>query len=74
MIYHITPRNPYAEGNPDFWAEQPAIQHPQAEIEIVCWDSTSTLFFSKNEELGNLFHEYFVDSIDLVQHNKKYFS
>ncbi len=63
---------PYADGNPNFWIEYPKIQHPLAEIEIVCWDSTSTLFFCIDEELGNMFKEHFLDSIDLATYNKKY--
>lgn len=63
---------PYADGNPNFWIAEPAIQHPLAEIEIVCWDSSLTLFLSKNEELSKYFREYFKESTDLKIFNKKY--
>jgi hypothetical protein len=38
---------PYADGNPGFWVENPKIQHPLAKVEIVCFDSSLTLYFQK---------------------------
>ena len=35
---------PYANGNEELWVPSPNIQHPQATLEIVCWDSYVTLF------------------------------
>ncbi|NEW06854.1 hypothetical protein GK047_12645 [Paenibacillus sp. SYP-B3998] len=64
---------PYADGNPKFWIADPTIQHPMADIEVVCWDSTLTLLFSKDEVIGKNFQEYFKDSIDLKDYNKKFF-
>ncbi|MED3068331.1 hypothetical protein P4310_22890 [Bacillus thuringiensis] len=50
---------PYANGNEELWVPSPKIQHPQATIEIVCWDSYVTLFFSKDEDIDDKFQEYF---------------
>lgn len=60
---------PYADGNPDFWNNPAGIQHPLAEIEIVAWDSSCTLFMSKNEELAEAFMEAFPMSEDLERYN-----
>ena len=62
---------PYADGNPDLWGAQPRIQHPLAEIEIVCWDSTATLFFSEDEELAERFRQHFTDCEDLAGCNTR---
>jgi len=62
---------PYADGNPNFWIPEPQIQHPLAEIEIVCWDSTSTLFLSKDNEIGQKFKNYFTDAMDLKEYNQQ---
>ena len=42
---------PQAEGNTGIWQEPISIQHPFAEIEIVAWDSSKTIFISKNDEI-----------------------
>jgi hypothetical protein len=39
---------PYADGYPGFWKTDLSIQHPLAKVEIVAWDSSSTLFITKN--------------------------
>ncbi|MCP1182902.1 hypothetical protein [Paenibacillus sp. 1781tsa1] len=63
---------PYADGNPNFWVSEPKIQHPLADIEVVCWDSTLTLFLTEDDGLGNKFKEYFKDLIDLKTYNKRF--
>ncbi|PEA04796.1 hypothetical protein [Bacillus cereus] len=50
---------PYANGNEGLWVTSPNIQHPQAKLEIVCWDSYVTLFFSKDEDIDDKFQDYF---------------
>ncbi|AGE76832.1 TPA: hypothetical protein ACR3Z0_000421 [Bacillus thuringiensis] len=50
---------PYANGNEGLWVPSPNIQHPQAKLEIVCWDSYVTLFFSKDEDIDDKFQDYF---------------
>jgi hypothetical protein len=61
---------PYADGNPGFWVEEPRIQHPLAEVEIVCWDSTSTLLLCRDRSIGECFRRYFPEAVDLPEHNK----
>lgn len=62
---------PYADGNPGFWIDEPQIQHPQAEVEIVCWDSTLMLLLSKDDDLTYKFREIFTDARDLASENKR---
>ncbi|MFK7784319.1 MAG: hypothetical protein AB8B56_04335 [Crocinitomicaceae bacterium] len=44
---------PYADGNPDFWHGIPKKQLADSLFEIVCWDSSATLFIDLPEVLGN---------------------
>ena len=50
---------PYADCNPGFWVPNPKIQHPEAQIEIVCWDSTLTLFLARDDYHSKKFMSYF---------------
>lgn len=34
-----------------FWRNPITIQHPLAEVEIIAWDRTCTLFISKNDAI-----------------------
>lgn len=61
---------PYADGYRGFWDENISIQHPLATIELVAWDSSCTLFISKEEMLVNKFRSAFPLSVDLEMHNK----
>lgn len=63
---------PYADMYGGFWKTPISIQHPLATIEIVPWDSTSTLFFSKQKDLVDDFLNFFSLSQDLSIYNKKY--
>ncbi len=56
---------PYADGNRSLWTDPSAIQHPQAVIEIVCWDSTLMLFLSKDPDLSRNFQTAFPEAMDL---------
>lgn len=56
---------PYADGNPAFWRGTPAPQHPNAQFEIVCWDSSATLLIGIPDEMANLFRLAFPDAQDL---------
>jgi hypothetical protein len=62
---------PYAEGNSRLWVKEPKIQHPKAEIEIVCWDSTLSLFLTRDGDLANKFKSYFVEAQELKEYNSK---
>lgn len=61
---------PYADGNPGFWEAHPQIQHPLSEIEIVCWDSTSTLILTRDSSISVSFRRYFPKAVDLDQYNQ----
>lgn len=61
---------PYADGNAGFWVDEPRIQHPLAEVEIVCWDSTSTLLLCRDRSIGESFRQYFPMAVDLAEYNK----
>uniref|UniRef100_UPI0026E2988B hypothetical protein n=1 Tax=Enterocloster clostridioformis TaxID=1531 RepID=UPI0026E2988B len=58
--------HPYADGYRGFWENPLSIQHPLASVEIVAWDSSLTLCFSRNEELVRDFLNFFPLSEDLA--------
>ena len=66
---------PFADGYEGFWTDNVGIQHPLADIEIVAWDSSLTLFISKNEYLVQKFMEFFPFAKDLsvqnIRHNSQ---
>ena len=69
---HNLIEHPYADGNPDFWVPGGVnLQHPQAELEIVCWDCTSTLLISKDQSIVNDFKNFFIDAKDLDEYNSE---
>ena len=49
----FTSEKPYADGNPEFWKGVPEKQLKDSLFEIVCWDSSATLFIGLPEELGS---------------------
>lgn len=61
---------PYADGNPNFWKGTPKPQAAGAEIEIVCWDSTCTLFINVNENVAAKLKELYPDIRDLDKDNE----
>ncbi|QDT74474.1 hypothetical protein [Lacipirellula limnantheis] len=63
---------PYADGNPQFWVANPTIQHPQAEIEIVCFDTALVLLLCRDEALEWTFREHFPEAVDLVEYNRRH--
>lgn len=62
---------PYADGYKGFWKNPLSLQHPLASVEIVAWDSSLTLCFSKNEDLVKDFLNYFPLSEDLAIYNRR---
>jgi hypothetical protein len=62
---------PFADGYEGFWVDDVEVQHPIADIEIVAWDSSLTLFISKRDDLMNRFRTYFPLSEDLSAQNKR---
>jgi hypothetical protein len=63
---------PYADGNAGLWVDEPRIQHPQGEVEIVCWDSTCTLLLCRDPAIGESFRQFFPESVDLSEYNKRH--
>lgn len=61
---------PDADGYPGFWKNPLSIQHPLATVEIVPWDSSLVLIFSKNKEIVDNFRKAFPKSQDLSEHNE----
>ena len=62
---------PYADGNGVIW-EEGNIQHPNAEIEIVCYDSSYTIVKFTDNLLSNKFKAYFDEAIDLKKFTSKW--
>jgi hypothetical protein len=62
---------PYADGYEGFWIDNVSIQHPLADIEIVAWDSSLTIFISKEEKLVQKFMNGFPLSKDLSAENAR---
>lgn len=50
---------------PMFDEKSLSIQHPQAQVEIICFDSTFTLLKTKDEEVSKRFKEFFNEAEDL---------
>ena len=63
---------PDADGYPGFWEDPLSIQHPLATVEIVPFDSSFVLIFSKNKEIVDSFRGAFPKSQDLSEHNAKF--
>jgi len=61
---------PYADGNLALWTPNVSIQHPLAEVEIVCWDASATLLLSRDDDLTERFRRFFPEAVDLDQHNR----
>ena len=62
---------PYADGNGALWAPEVTIQHPLAEVEIVCWDSSCTMLLSRDEDLARRFQAFFPEAVDLNEYNRQ---
>ena len=56
---------PCAKEHPTLWQEHPVIQHPQATVEIVCYDSSYTILLSKDNDLSQKFRSFFPEAKDL---------
>ncbi|MFC4323257.1 hypothetical protein [Litchfieldia salsa] len=61
---------PYADGNPNFWVENPVIQHPLAVAELVLWDSSLVLLLSKDNGFSSNFRNTFKGWKDLNAYNQ----
>ena len=65
---------PYADGYEGFWKNPLSIQHPLAEVEIVPWDSSLTLIYSKHKDIVDSFRKYFPLSEDMASYNEQFMS
>lgn len=63
---------PDADGYPGFWRNPVSMQHPLATIEIVPWDASLTLFFSRKKELVEKFRAGYPHSEDLSVYNTRF--
>ena len=60
---------PYAS-NKNYWVGQPSPQDVRAEVEIVCWDSTYTLFINVSQIVASQLKELYPDIKDLNYENE----
>lgn len=65
---------PCADGYGGFWKNPLSIQHPLAEVEIVPWDSSLTLIYSRRKEIVNSFRSHFPLSEDMASYNEQFMS
>lgn len=61
---------PYADGNTAFWTNPLTIQHPLASVEIVAFDSSFVLLFSKEKNIYDDLRKAFPLSKDLFEMNE----
>jgi len=61
---------PEADGNGEIWQNPVSIQHPLAEIEIIAWDSSATVFISKEDSIVDLLRENNEFAEDLEEYNE----
>jgi hypothetical protein len=62
---------PYADGNGAFWKDNYNIQYPDAEIEIIAFDSSFFIFSTKIKEISDDFTKHFHEAVELNEYNKK---
>ena len=61
---------PKCDGYERLWQNPISIQHPFAEIEIVAWDSSMTVFISRQDNVVDLLRENNVLAEDLERYNE----
>lgn len=62
---------PYAEDYEGFWKTPLTMQHPLAKIEIVPWDSSATLIFSRSKDIIDDFMQYYPQSENLEDYIRR---
>lgn len=70
-LFTIPDDLPFADGNDGFWRGSPRPQAAGAELEIVCWDSTCTLFIGFPETLVLQLRQLFPDIRNLDEENER---
>jgi hypothetical protein len=66
----FTNEKPYADGNPAFWSGIPKKQLSNSLFEIVCWDSSATLFIELPLKLSENLLKNAPDIKDLNKENE----
>ena len=61
--------SPIANGYEGFWSNSISIQHLLADLEIVAWDSSLTLFISKEDKIVEKLRTHLVLAEDLQKYN-----
>ncbi|MBI5954113.1 MAG: hypothetical protein HY865_20845 [Chloroflexi bacterium] len=61
---------PYANGNKSIWVVDANIQHPLAEIELVCWDASVILLRTRDADLTRRFNGFFAEAVFLDKYNQ----
>jgi len=61
---------PYADGNGKVW-KNGNLQHPKAEIEIICFDSSYTIVKFKDIIISDKFRSYFPEAFELEKFKNK---
>ena len=64
---------PFADGNESLWVRGAGIQHPLADVEIVCWDASATLLLSRDDDVTRRFRTFFPEAVDLDEYNDRKF-
>lgn len=64
---------PFADGYTGFWENPLTMQHKLAEIEIVAWDSSCSLYLSDNSEIIEKISSIYPRAEDLERYNKLFF-
>lgn len=67
----FTSDKPYADGNSDFWSGSPKKQLDKALFEIICWDSSATLFIELPDNMGKALMRNAPGIKNLDEENKK---
>jgi hypothetical protein len=61
---------PCADGNTGFWVDDPALQNPLAELEIVEFDGSECFILSRDAEPVERFRRAFEGAYDLIADNR----
>jgi hypothetical protein len=62
--------HPFADGNRVLWTDEVKIQHPSADVEIVCWDASATILLTSDDDLTERFRAFFPEALDLDEYNR----
>jgi len=57
---------PYADSNPSIWTQPSEFLYPGSQIEIICFDSTSTIVKFRDRQLAEKWNAEFIDAEELT--------